>query len=190
MAVYVTFGLPGMAHVLAKRAHIGTVIACDDPCLHPPTSHRTYTRTMLNRFADMTEEELKRNTRGGGVYHGDSPYREEFTQPLVAVEELPMEVDWRKHWPPVITGVKDQGQCGSCCTYLHDAALALAQCSHTAHDAWRWTRLTTGARACRLCVPFSRCPRRNGVHRVLHCPGIRPVASVVAAASRVLHEEP
>lgn len=30
---------------------------------------------------------------------------------------IPDKVDWRTAYPPVLTGVKDQGQCGSCWTF-------------------------------------------------------------------------
>ena len=82
-----------------------------------PLACSTYTRTMNNRFADMTEEELRTMTRGGGVYRGP---RTEFQRDYdpsnhKPVPELPQTVDYRNQG--VLTAIKDQGMCGSCCTW-------------------------------------------------------------------------
>ena len=64
----------------------------------------------MNAFADLTSEEFVAQRNG---YKKDSR-----VPPVGGVQEaqvsgdLPSEVDWRtKGW---VTGVKDQGQCGSC----------------------------------------------------------------------------
>ncbi|VAH94331.1 unnamed protein product [Triticum turgidum subsp. durum] len=72
-------------------------------------------RLALNKFADMTTDEFRRTYAGSRVRHhlslsggrrGDGSFRYE------DANNLPPAVDWRQKG--AVTGIKDQGQCGSC----------------------------------------------------------------------------
>lgn len=74
----------------------------------------------INRFSDLSEGEFKSTSLGykpspqqlnGGL--GAHPTCEDdlWEGPI---DDLPLTVDWRTADPPVLTAVKDQGQCGSC----------------------------------------------------------------------------
>jgi len=88
----------------------------------------------VNKFTDMTEAEFK-------SFRGYSPRMSAALfaspdQPCVQQalpsypDPLPVSVDWRTSKPPVLTPVKDQGQCGSCWAFATaetvESALALA----------------------------------------------------------------
>ncbi|XP_037424421.1 vignain-like isoform X1 [Triticum dicoccoides] len=72
-------------------------------------------RLALNKFADMTTDEFRRTYAGSRVRHhlslsggrrGDGSFR------YGDANNLPSAVDWRQKG--AVTGIKDQGQCGSC----------------------------------------------------------------------------
>ncbi|KAI8019552.1 hypothetical protein LOK49_LG04G02209 [Camellia lanceoleosa] len=69
----------------------------------------------LNKFADMTNHEFKSTYAGSNVKHHrmlrGSP-KGNGTFIYEKVDMVPPSVDWRKKG--AITGIKDQGQCGSC----------------------------------------------------------------------------
>jgi len=70
----------------------------------------TYTLA-VNAFADLTHEEFlaQRTSPKKRVFFPD------LNVPKVDTSSLATEVDWRTHG--YVTGVKDQGQCGSCWTF-------------------------------------------------------------------------
>jgi len=80
--------------------------------------HHTYTLGM-NAFGDLTNEEFK------AIYLGakrpvDNSTRTMFMSPL-NVKDLPDSVDWRTQG--YVTGIKDQGQCGSCWSFSATGSL-------------------------------------------------------------------
>ncbi|KZV36969.1 hypothetical protein F511_27706 [Dorcoceras hygrometricum] len=69
----------------------------------------------LNKFADMTNHEFRSVYSGSKVRHHrmlQGSLRGNETFMYVNVQDVPPSVDWRKKGS--VTGVKDQGQCGSC----------------------------------------------------------------------------
>ncbi|XP_014273553.1 procathepsin L-like [Halyomorpha halys] len=62
----------------------------------------------VNKFADMTSTEFSKFMKG---YKGDKKQSGELYVPP-ANENLPSSVDWRQKG--AVTGIKDQGHCGSC----------------------------------------------------------------------------
>jgi len=69
----------------------------------------------INRFSDMTESESA-GYRGYKIRAGlgADPNQPCDTTQIKYPQNLPATVDWRNANPPVLTPVKDQGQCGSC----------------------------------------------------------------------------
>jgi len=70
----------------------------------------------INQFSDMTEDEFK-GVLGGKMHEqwalrADSMAKASTFKASGAA--VPETVDWRLRAPSVLTGVKDQGQCGSC----------------------------------------------------------------------------
>ncbi|XP_037072121.1 procathepsin L-like [Pollicipes pollicipes] len=70
----------------------------------------------LNQFADLTTEEWSR-TYKGLVMGSSQPH--ETHQPTG--KQAPSSMDWRQYG--VVTGVKDQGQCGSCWSFSATGSL-------------------------------------------------------------------
>ncbi|KAL6658150.1 hypothetical protein ACP70R_003736 [Stipagrostis hirtigluma subsp. patula] len=82
-------------------------------------------RLALNKFADMTTDEFRRTYAGSRVRHhralagGRRADGGGFT--YADAGELPPAVDWRERG--AVTGIKDQGQCGSCWAFSTVAAV-------------------------------------------------------------------
>jgi cathepsin L len=81
--------------------------------------HHTYTLGM-NAFGDMTFDEFKAAYLGVKQPKRNTTNFIHFMSPL-NVEALPDTVDWRKEG--YVTGVKDQGQCGSCWAFSTTGSL-------------------------------------------------------------------
>jgi len=80
--------------------------------------HAGRTQFMINKFAHLTEDEFAAIMLGTKV-PSDFKYDSEKHSMLPRatpeeVQALPDAFDWRNQNPPVVTDVKDQGQCGSC----------------------------------------------------------------------------
>jgi cathepsin L len=80
--------------------------------------HHTYTLGM-NAFGDMTNEEFKAAYLGTKKPEFNASHTL-FLSPL-NVKDLPDTVDWRTQG--YVTGVKDQGQCGSCWSFSATGSL-------------------------------------------------------------------
>jgi len=79
----------------------------------------------VNKFSDWTQEEKRARLYGNIVaMKGQTMSKPEKVYKAMATPaNLPKSVDWRTVQPPVVTPVKDQGQCGSC--WAHAAVEAI-----------------------------------------------------------------
>ena len=66
---------------------------------------------MVNKFADLTAEEFKARYLGYKPKRNSTAFESELVQPRMLAAT---SVDWRSASTPILTPVKDQGQCGSC----------------------------------------------------------------------------
>lgn len=75
----------------------------------------------INMFADRTTEEFRQYTGYYNKLNVQDVQRvclaKGVPPPQLPTDNLPDSVDWRDHNPPVVTGVKNQGSCGSCWTF-------------------------------------------------------------------------
>lgn len=75
----------------------------------------------INMFADRTTEEFRQFTGYNNKLNTKDVQRvclaKGVPPPLLDTSDLPDSIDWRDHNPPVVTGVKNQGSCGSCWTF-------------------------------------------------------------------------
>jgi KDEL-tailed cysteine endopeptidase len=74
-------------------------------------------RLSLNKFADMTAEEVETKMMG----YRPRTVREEPTEFFNGVSDAPVEIDWVSKGK--VNAVKDQGQCGSCWAFSAIASL-------------------------------------------------------------------
>jgi len=74
----------------------------------------------LNQFADMSHYEFMMSRTGARSRAKWEAILGKYLQGVLPratpeqLRDIPEEVDWRKHDPPVVTPVKNQGRCGSC----------------------------------------------------------------------------
>lgn len=82
-----------------------------------PKRSRNYKKT-VNQFSDYTDEEFR--VRNGGKIRESWELRERLRkspnvkQFQATGSPVPESVDWRMRMPSIFTGIKDQGDCGSC----------------------------------------------------------------------------
>lgn len=87
----------------------------------------------MNKFTDMSKEELRSMTMGGdkAALHTSGKKSSGLGDKFKSADQLPKQVDWRDV-PNVVSAVKDQGHCGSWYgTTTHFACMiyALTSCS-------------------------------------------------------------
>lgn len=77
----------------------------------------------LNALADLTNQEYRQTLLGYHPSHDKKGASETFTSQSSLHDELPATFDWRDH--QAVTGVKNQGMCGSCWAF---SAVASMEC--------------------------------------------------------------
>ena len=85
---------------------------------HNSNPYRTYT-VKLNNFADVRPSDF--SSRVNGVVDEQHTYNSNTLDHELTNSSLPKSVDWREHG--LVTGVKNQGQCGSCWAFSAVASL-------------------------------------------------------------------
>jgi len=78
------------------------------------------TRFAINKFSLLSNEEFRAIYQNARMPPSWTPQADSKWAPLAPKSEvagLPNSYDWRTHNPPVVTPVKNQGQCGSCYTF-------------------------------------------------------------------------
>jgi len=77
-----------------------------------------HTKYGMNKFADLSVDEFRAqrlsSKRISGEPLAQSCLSKGVTAPLMDTSDIPTSYDWRSANPPVVSPVKDQGQCGSC----------------------------------------------------------------------------
>jgi len=83
-------------------------------------AHGRNTRFHLNKFSLMTQDEFRATHLSAKMPSDWIPGPNATFAPLASETEigsLPTTWDWRTQKPPVVTAVKNQGQCGACYTF-------------------------------------------------------------------------
>ena len=75
----------------------------------------------VNKFTDMTNDELKMFLGSKKTTRHTSQYAVHDKKKRLIDDSLPQKIDWRDY--DVITGVKDQGRCGSCWSFSASEAI-------------------------------------------------------------------
>lgn len=69
----------------------------------------------INQFADWTKDEFRRYNRARPELGRESTLQRNLYEPASNPGDLPKSVDYRTRTnPPILTGIKNQGSCGSC----------------------------------------------------------------------------
>jgi len=106
------------AYTGAEEQHrFKTFIANIDTIARMNKEHKT-AKFGINHFADLTSAEFKKNYTGSAHIERNVNQSEVFKPAAI---KLPDSVDWRTKG--AVTGVKNQGQCGSCWTFSATGAI-------------------------------------------------------------------
>lgn len=101
---------------------------------HNANPSKSYTMN-VNHMADWTVAERRR--LNGGIPKAKHGLKAEHlpnmkvAAPAASNVALPRSVDWRRAFPPVVTAVKNQGQCGSCWAHGSTETLESHYAIHT-----------------------------------------------------------